>query len=325
MTIGTKIRNDLRVVIHHERQVALLAAVSEIMATHTPGEPLIIPVLGPTRCGKSLLLSALKEANGRDIRGPGSTVPRPDFVVGKVPPKPNDRGFYAIPLGATGYAAFPRERMDALRDRLLEVVRRDGTRVIAFDEVHHFSERGANVSARTVGDHFKVLGDDTGCVLLLFGLPRFQRSVDVNEQFRDRCHATIYYLPYDWRVDAERAAFVDTLAHVLNIFISAGVELDLDFDDCLRSLYAASAGRIGMMLGLSEGAALALGENHVLRMEHFADAARKRLQNKARAATIFSLPFIEDSLLIRAYAEVLSESELPFDPQGAEDLVALHG
>ena len=131
------------------------------------------------------------------MTGPGNLIAGADFRLAAIPPRPNERDIYKALLRACDYDCPDREKTEAVRRRAFGVIRDHGIRTIALDEVNHLAESGANVPHRAAADHFKSIADETGVGLILTGLPKFQTIIDGNEQFRDRCHATVHYLPSD--------------------------------------------------------------------------------------------------------------------------------
>lgn len=202
-----------------------------------PGlEPVARLAAAPTRCGKSQILQSLSKGEGRTVAGPGSLIPGADFRVAAIPPRPNERDIYKAPLRACDYDCSDREKTEAVRRRVFRVIRDHGIRIIALDEANHLAESGANLPHRSAGDHFKSIVDETGVGLILAGLPKFQTIVDGNEQFRDRCHATIRYLPYDWHLEADRGEFYGAVSTILDRFRDSGVAVEIDEIDCTRRL-----------------------------------------------------------------------------------------
>ena len=314
---------DLKVTIDHPRHQKVLSKVEELLRTHVPGEPFILPIVGPTRVGKSLLLNDLQASVAHSVRGPGSLLEGLDFRIGQVPPKPNDRDIYCAIIKACGYPTSARERTTELRGRTLRILRDLALRTIALDEVNHLIEKGANIANRAAGDHLKVLADQCGAALLIVGLPRLQKMIDQNEQFRDRCHATIVYLPYDWNVPEDRDAFAGTVFAVFGLFAEAGIRLELDQDDCVHRLYAASGGRVGMMVWLMDGASRKL--QGALNLDAIRRAALDLMQDKQAARLCFGPAPVDEAVLVRSFIKVLQEAELTYSARTTLDLEAMVG
>ncbi|WP_171177356.1 TniB family NTP-binding protein [Ruegeria sp. HKCCD8929] len=106
----------------------MLSAVD--LARHQKGA--VIPLLGPTRCGKTDLLNDLQEKLSRTTQGSGRTVPSPNFGLQTIPAKPNDLDLYRAMLMSIGYSYGARERIGDLRTRLIQNVRDEDVEIIAF-------------------------------------------------------------------------------------------------------------------------------------------------------------------------------------------------
>jgi hypothetical protein len=313
---------DLSIRLHHRRHTEVTDALLSALGARSGGDPLIVPFLGPTRCGKSQVIVALSQRRARVVTGPGNLIAGADFRVAAIPPRPNERDIYKALLRACDYDCPDREKTEAVRRRAFGVIRDHGIRMIALDEVNHLAESGANVPHRAAADHFKSIADETGVGLILTGLPKFQTIIDGNEQFRDRCHATVHYLPYDWHEEADRSEFFGAVVTALDRFRDAGIAVEIDEFDATRRLYAASGGRVGMMLWLMSGSAALLGEGAPLRIEDIAAAAVRMLQKRG-AAEFLAGDAPEDRDLFRAYLDILKEADLKFLPRGARDLEAM--
>lgn len=317
------IRKALTCTFRHRRMEQARAIIGENLTQFRSSTGAIVPLLGPTRVGKSALLTELKHEIGRMPGNARVLIANSDFAIGSVPPKPNDRDLYKAMLEAIGYRCREKENTTLVRRRLLDAIRDHGIAVIALDECSHCAERGANLSARAAADHFKTIVDATGITLLLAGLPKFQTLIDGNEQFRDRCFETHYLLPYDWRNDEDRADFFGIVLAALPAFENHGVRLGVSEEDCLRRLYGVAGGRVGTLLRVLDAAAVFVADGETLQLEHLRMAARKTTQ-----ASLASGQYLEDEpptdvALIRAYIRVLFEAELDFEPLGQRDLEAL--
>lgn len=187
-------------------------------------------------------------------------------------------------------------------------------RVIAIDECSHAAERGANLSARAAADHFKTIVDDTGICLILFGLPRFQRIIDGNEQLRDRSSNTVYFRPYDWQIEAEREAFAGVVFTALEAIKRAGHPVEVGFEELTPRLYGAAGGRVPVAVRILKSAILRGGEAP-LSMDLLRTVVTGLQQRPISPLSFFQEDPPEDVLLIRAFATIMSEARLSFDAQ----------
>lgn len=307
--------------IRHARFKAALCEISAQIAAADAKTGTVIPVLGPTRCGKNELISNLRRAHGGQAKPDGLFARRDSFVLGRIPPRPNERDIHATILAALGLRVPPGEKSALVRERALETVRSSGIRILALDECSHCAERGANFSARAAADHLKTLVDETGITLLLVGLPKFQEILSGNEQLRDRAGATVWMLPYDWQVAGDRSDFTATFLAALRHMECCGLQIDLDTDDVTRRVYGATAGRVGMLVRLLQHAASAAAGSPI-GVSAFAEAADRIQAQPVPMAQFFAAEPPEDTQLIRAHAQVLSEAGLEAVPTTTAGLSA---
>jgi hypothetical protein len=272
----------------------------------------IIPMLGPTRVGKTELLTDLAERLRSESRGPGNLLPTPDFVVGTIRPKPNDLELYRTMLAAVGLNAARNEKTSSVRDRLIQAIRRYGTKIIALDECSHCAERGANLSSRAATDHFKTVVDETGVSIILVGLPKFQSLIDENEQFRERALSTIRFLPYRWSIGEDREDFVAACFAVFAQIGDNGVSIEFDELPMVRRLYGVSGGRIGLVVRLMRGATQRAQQNR-LSQDDIQSAAHLLMQHAARPDLYFADEEPTDTQLARAFAAVMKDADLPIE------------
>jgi hypothetical protein len=298
--------------IRHDAFERACAEIEALITHKDPRSGLVIPFLGPTRTGKNEVVKYLRKKIGRSPTGTALILPKDDFGIGKLTPKPSDRDLYRAILGAVERKWHDGENADVLRRRVVTAIRETGVRVIAIDECNHAAERGANLSARAAADHFKTVVDDTGVCLILFGLPRFQAIVDGNEQLRDRSSNTVYFRPYDWQIDAERDAFAGVVYSALDAIRRAGATVDIGFEDLTPRLYGASGGRVPRALRILKGALLR-ASHAPLSCDLLQTAAKELQQRPISPQTFFQEEVPEDALLIRSYAAIMAEAGLTFD------------
>lgn len=281
-----------------------------------------IPFLGPTRVGKSDLVSAVQGRVSRDRSGPGYMIPTPDFLSGAISPKPNDAEIYASIIRTMGRVG-ANPKLALLQDRMYDLLEQRDVRIVSLDECSHCAEPGANLTRRAAADHFKTIIDRSGVILILMGLPKFQRLIDENEQFAARSMATIELHPYRWTSADDRNEFATVIYSVFDYLEARGVTLEFDWGDMTRRLFAASGGRVGMVVELIEIAVRSAVREGVLGLEDMSKAASVRLQGLSRGAPIFDPDPPQDDVLLRSYARVMRAAGLPLpDPNSSLELEA---
>lgn len=290
--------------------------VETILRTKDPRSGCIIPILGPTRVGKSGIVKRLIEKAGQA----NTLFPQKNVVRASLPPQTNGKDIYESILRALHKGRVSNAKTDVCRDRLYRAIETLKIEVIILDEVNHLIERGANLTSRVAADHLKTLVDETGVNLVLSGLPRFQRILDENEQLRDRASATVLFQPYDWQDAANREAFCVAVDAALGSLEAAGFAVDLEFEDIVRRLYGASGGRVPMVLRILKLLVLIDETPRSLGLADFLRAARALQQSGVPAAAFFGDTEPDEVELMRSFAAVMSEAGLQFN---VESLAAL--
>ncbi|MBI6630738.1 TniB family NTP-binding protein [Pontibaca salina] len=293
--------------VRHQAFEDAYSAVADLLEEKDPRNGCIIPLLGPTRTGKTAVTRQLAEKAGPAA----SLVPMKAFVQASLPAQINAREIYATMLRAVGLKSRSGDSTSAIRDRLFRAIEQFGIRVIALDECNHMAERGSNLSARAAADHLKTVVDETGVSLVLSGLPRFQQIIDQNEQLRDRAAGTILFMPYDWQSDEERDAFVGAVDAVLHSLQSSGIEIEMNFEDLVRRLYGASGGRVPMMMRLMKLSVLQASSKPRLTSENFRRASCSMQQSGIPASLFFDNEEPDEVDLLRSFAAVMADELAP--------------
>lgn len=317
-------RSDiLNVRIRHEAYERAFSDVSEALQIAKAQPGTVLPILGPTRCGKTDLLLDLQKTLDVKTIGPGRLVPSSTFGFASIPPKPNDRDLYRTMLEAIGYTCGPREKTSHVRDRLITAIEEEGVEVIALDECNHCAETGSNLSPRATGDHFKRIIDETGVTLILAGLPKFQKIIDENEQFRERSLSTILFLPYSWNVEADRNAFGEAFFSILSIVENAGLSYSFDDLEMAVRLYGVTGGRVGQVLRIFKGA-VTTSTGPEISFQDVEKSAKRLTQRIANPGLFFETEPPTDLQLTRAYAAVMKDADLSIEPRNLAELDALN-
>ena len=284
-------------------------AISGLLNTKDPRNGCIIPLLGPTRLGKTEVIRRLI----KDAEHANSLVPMKNFVQASLPAQVSSREIYATMLSSMNLKSRPGDNTASIRNRLFRAIEQFGIRVIAIDECNHVVERGSNLSARAAADHFKTVVDETGVSLVLLGLPRFQKIIDNNEQLRDRASATILFKPYDWQNDGDRDAFSGAVDAVITGLEASGINTGLEFVDLVRRLYGASGGRIPMMMRMIKLCILQAGSPTYLTIKDFRRAAKSMQQSGIPTSLFFESEEPDEIELMRSFSAVMAEAGLDFE------------
>ena len=323
MTYTEKFLDALNVRVNHAIYCQGLECLSAQIKVSETQKGSIIPVLGPTRVGKTDLIEDARDEFGRTSRGPGVIVPSSDFAVGSIPPKPNDRDLYVSMLRAIGYDCAPSQQTRRVCDRLLNAIREEGIKIIAMDECSHCAEAGANLAVGGATDHFKAIVEATGITLILSGLPKFQRLIDQNVQIRERALSTIMFRPYSWSDPEDQQAFASAVLSMFGLLQEAGAELNFDDMDMVRRLFGLSGGRVGLVMKVLKVACSGLSSPRIS-YHGIAHAARISSQAHLLADYFFdpdSSP--TDEALSRAYVSVCHDAGIDVKPRSLDEYSAL--
>lgn len=320
-------------VIDHARFVEAKSALGAALATGASGEPPVVPLLGPTRCGKTTLIRSFMDSTNDDPPDGGhppqpssSLFPHPPAAYGSLVPQPGDRDLYRAALQAVGMGWVEAEQKNALRRRISNVYRGGQVRVLFLDEISHLSEASSRLSPRAATNHLREIARLTGAALVVAGLPSFQATILQNEQFRDRAAATVSIHPYDWRDPEDADGFLAAYMSAAGQIAHREATIELGDEDAARRLYGASAGRIGPMLAVLEAAASPGGADprgRSIGLSELRRAASTCLQQSLGGAGFFEQAPPTDTDLARSFARVMTEAGLPFEPKSAADLAAV--
>ncbi len=297
--------------IIHDAYGAVLSGVQSAMRSQDPYHGSIIPVLGPTRVGKSAVMSSLVDTSDQAK----SLVPMKDTVWATLPPQTNGKEIYRSILLALGLRTAPKENTATSRERLYRAIESYGIKTIIIDEIHHLIERGSNMPSRMAGDHLKTLADATRINLVLSGLPRFQSIIDDNEQLRDRAQQTILFKPYDWQIESDRASFASAVDSAISSLEDTGFKFEIDFEDLVRRLYGASGGRVPMIARLLKSVALSTELTHQIGLPDLRKAAKAMQQSGIPISKFFSDDEPDEIELMRSFARTMSEAGLDFNAE----------
>lgn len=228
--------------ICHERFALMESEVSAVLQAARDGEPQILPIVGPTRVGKTTLLVSLTD----EASYPPESAVR-EIVLVTCPKLWTGRALIDACLKSLGLNPDLYRNHVTASDAMVQAYRKRGTRLIVFDETQHLLERGSSSSARAAGDFFKDLIDRTRASLVLLGLPALMGVFRANEQLAARARRPLEFYPYFWHGEDFRA-FHSAVAAVLEMLSDEGWDV-VDYRDAafVRRLYVATAGRYGMV------------------------------------------------------------------------------
>lgn len=276
------------------------------------GESLILPIFGPTRVGKSELVKTVLADHPPKVVGGIRQMPIVRVVT---PVNPTRRSLPIALLEGLGSPRYNRSSSEELTRMACELIKITRTRVLVFDEMQHFAERGSRTAAREAADWLKVLGEEMNLTLVLTGLPLANEVLTRNEQLRDRAEAVFEFRPYNWNDNSEQLAFRGALLSLSEAFSDAGWSVpdarDLDY---AKRVYAACLGRIGMLVKLFHGAEH-LAKDHCITLKTLVRAYAEAVNTRFLEFNPFEGNPPVESLLGQGFAKMLIESHMAM-PKG---------
>lgn len=295
-------------IVRHDAFERASAQIDARLATRLPRSGDIIPLLGPTRVGKSAVTRRLVERAAQAH----SLTPMKNVIHATLPAQTNGRDIYASILKELGKRPGKSEVTNSVKARVFNGLESLKIDVVVLDEVNHIAERGSNLTPRAAADHLKTLVDETGITLILDGLPRFQRIIDQNEQLRDRASGTILLRPYDWQSDDDREAFATAADAGIASLEGSGFPVALDYEDFVRRLYGASGGRVPMMMRILKLCALGMAKPGKINLGDLHTAASQMQQSGIPIAKFFETRDPDEVDLMRSFAAIMAEAGLEF-------------
>tara|TARA_R110000751_G_scaffold307870_1_gene433433 strand:- start:5097 stop:6002 length:906 start_codon:yes stop_codon:yes gene_type:complete len=235
----TRIADEL---VSHARFSSAMTAILAVTARAVGGDPQILPLMGPTRVGKTTLLAqAIQDITKHNPNGLQS-------VINVVSPKHlTGRALPDACLTSIGMSAGMFVNHVAATNAFIKAVNKRGTCLIIFDETQHMLERGSSTTVRAAADFLKGLFDQTQASIVLAGLPTLSGLFNANEQLADRARRPFEFYPYDWHGDDYRqfrAALAAALEHLKD---TGWCTFDVKDPEFAQRMYVASAGRFGLI------------------------------------------------------------------------------
>ncbi|MBV2132391.1 TniB family NTP-binding protein [Pseudomonas sp. MAP12] len=260
--------------VFHARFNSTRGHLESVLARAQEGDPQILPVVGPTRVGKTTLLElflreqAAKCSEGREV----IRVVSPKHLTGRALPDACLVGIGMSPAVFNNHVA--------ATNALIQALRRLETRMIIFDETQHMLERGSSTTVRAAADFLKHLYDQAGVSLVLAGLPTLTGLFSANEQLADRARRPVEYTPYYWDGPDYRD-FRAALAGALEYLTETGWQT-FPFNDAefAARMYVATAGRYGLINKLFMEVQAVHGGRKTAHYQEFAAAYAQVVMNR---------------------------------------------
>jgi len=231
----------------HDQYTTIFETLSaEIERVLKGSSPIVFPLLGDSRAGKTALLKDLEARFADQVSDSGHA------RVMRV----------SMPSAASNEALAVRVIQTILGDirvkgktyqilnQARETMKAAGTRVLLVDETNHLVEKRTTEKAQTkenrqTADWFKELGDLSSISVVVTGLSHVSRMYSDNDQLQNRGLVGAIIHPYAWSVPEDRVQFQNTIsagiAHMQDHGWSIGVETEF----LTRVAYFGGGGYIG--------------------------------------------------------------------------------
>lgn len=211
--------------------------------TGTTATPACVPIVGPSRTGKSFTTRDF-EAKYPAVRvGEGL---KKEVIYVQAPPSGTERGLMEAVLRALGDPRWMKGSRANLLDRLHTYLDGVGCKMIILDEFQHLVDKGQKLRLQNATDWLKALVERNTFSLVTVGLPSSIKIIHSNDQLRGRFDATIEMPAYNWLDENSRRNFRGTLA-AFQENMAPFQTPDLASGDTALRFFIACGGRIGIL------------------------------------------------------------------------------
>ncbi len=293
--------------------------LSSLVSDALDGYSAIVPVVGPTRVGKSqVIASVLSNAPAPQTLTDLGGLP---FVYMRCPTRPTTTSLPEMALLAMSLSKFSKKTSDEITRHLIRHLKRARTRVLVIDEIQHCIEAGSRMGDRTIGDWIKNLQADLGIVVILVGLPSALEIFRRNEQLDERGLAPIYFNPYRWLIPEEEDGFGAAVVSYMEALEELGIHLNIDYEQLVTGMYAISGGRIGLLNKFFSE--LRRRKEGTLTPKDLNGVFEKTSCVRRPCKLPFSEKGFSDQELLAAYFRVMNEAGIPMVQNTPDEAVAM--
>lgn len=295
------IANEL---VGHARFNTVHGQLEEVLTRARAGDPQILPIVGPTRVGKTCLLDNFRAMNST------SAPSRSREIISVISPKHlTGRALPDACLMSIGMSPAMFGNHVAATDAFIKAVNKHGARLIIFDETQHMLERGNSTTVRAAADFLKGLFDQAEASIVLAGLPSLIGLFHANEQLADRARRPVEYYPYHWQ-GADYISFRSALGSALDYLAEGGWDtFEFNDRDFAQRMYVATAGRYGLINKIFMEVQALGGSQKLARYDAFARAFEQAVMNRLINFNPFDVDqAIQTEHMALVYAKVMQEA-----------------
>jgi hypothetical protein len=231
---------------HNQYPTIFEVLAAEIERVLNGSSPIVFPLLGDSRAGKTALLKDIETLFADQVSLSGH---RRVMVVPMPSAASNEALAVRIIQMILGEIRVKGKAYQIL-NQARETMKAAGVRVLLVDETNHLVEKRTTEKAQTkenrqTADWFKELGDISGISVVVTGLSHVSRMYSDNDQLENRGLVGARIHPYAWRVDADRIQFENTIKACIAHMKDHGWLFDVDADLLTRVAYFGGGGYIG--------------------------------------------------------------------------------
>lgn len=231
---------------HNQYTTIFEVLAAEIERVLNGSSPIVFPLLGDSRAGKTALLKDIETRFADEVSPSGHR--KVMFV-----PMPSAASNEALAVGIIqtilGNVQVKGKAYQIL-NQARETMKGAGVLVLLVDETNHLVEKMSTQKAQTkenrqTADWFKELGDISRISVVVTGLTHVSRMYADNDQLENRGLVGARIHPYAWSVKADRDQFKNTINAAIAHMKVHGWSIDVDADLLTRVAYFGGGGYIG--------------------------------------------------------------------------------
>lgn len=230
--------------IRHEYYKEAMACIGGVHAMAGVGGTGML-LMGIPGVGKSSVLESYihQYAESRcDLES--DTLSKEPILCVSVPSAPTIGSMLRAVLRASRFQVSTGGTVDALREKVDELISNREVQLIIFDEFQHFLREQAQASTRNVVNEIKLLMDRHKLAVVMAGIPQGYRSIAKHEELYQRLAQGQYRLhPFSVKSDTDKHYFASYLASCRKKLDREGVDMiDLRDEIMLQRFFLATKG-----------------------------------------------------------------------------------